>query len=105
LALATKIKCKFKLKSKSDRKDYHKWPTTVKVLTSQGTYSKRVEYPKGAPKNMLTSEELDAKFMRLAQNILGKDVAEQLKASVNQLEQVSDIAELTSLLIPAQLAC
>ena len=104
LDLAAKIKCTFKAKSESDRKDYHKWPTTVEVVTKQGTYSKQVEYPKGAPKNMLTNEELDAKFMRLAQNALGEDAARELKRTVSRLEQVSDITELTSLLIPAQIA-
>jgi 2-methylcitrate dehydratase PrpD len=102
LDLAVRIKVTFGLKSESDRKeDFHKWPTTVDIATNRGTFSKRVEYPKGSPKNMLTDPELDAKFMRLAQNVLGEDAARELKITVSRLEQVSDITELTSLLIPA----
>jgi len=102
--LAAKIKCTFKAKSESDRKDYHKWPTKVDVATDRGIYSKQVEYPKGAPKNMLTNEELDAKFLRLARSVLGEDAARELKLSVSRLEQVGDIAEVMSLLVPAPLA-
>lgn len=99
LELAAKIRCTFELKSESDRKDYHKWPAMVEISTNRGTYTKRVEYPRGSPQNILTNEELDEKFLRLAQNVLGEDKAKDLRALVNRLEQVSDIAELSSLLV------
>jgi 2-methylcitrate dehydratase PrpD len=102
LELASKIKCKFELKSETDRNDYHKMPANVEISTNQGTYSKRIEYPKGSPQNMLTINELDAKFMRLTQEVLGEDRAKDLKALVNRLEKLSDLAELSSLLIPSK---
>jgi 2-methylcitrate dehydratase PrpD len=104
LKLAEKIKCTFASKSEKDRQDYHKWPTIVSIVTNQGTFSKQVEYPKGSPKNMLTPEELDSKFIHLAQNSMSEDAAKQIRSVVNRLEQLSDINELTSLLAPLQVA-
>lgn len=104
LNLAAKITCTFESKSEQDRNDYHKWPTTVEIVTNHGTFSKKVKYPKGSPQNMLTSEELDSKFMRLAQSAIGEEAARQIRTLVNQLENVNDVNELTSLLALPQIA-
>jgi len=104
LKLAEKIKCTFASKSEKDRQDYHKWPTTVDIVTNQGTFSKQVEYPKGSPKKMLTPDELDSKFMHLAQNSMSEDAAREIRSLVSRLEQLSDITELTSLLASLQIA-
>lgn len=39
----------------------------VEVSTSQGTFTQRVDYPKGEPENPLSSDEVKNKFMMLAE--------------------------------------
>ena len=71
-----------------------KFPAIVEIVTKAGDkYSARVDYPKGDSKNPMTSEELVAKFHRLAAawpEDRRKRVVEQAMA----LEQVDNVAAL-----------
>lgn len=101
LALAEKVQCAFQEKPEGESvKDVHKWPASVQVITRSSAYSKRVEYPRGSPKRMLTDEELETKFLSLAEPAIGKENARTVKDTVMMLEDLHDISELTALLKP-----
>ena len=97
LALAKKVRCVFEEKSESES-DARKWPSTVKVKTTDGTYSKHVQYPKGSPENIMSEQELDDKFVHLARFTLDEERTIAVRKLIGRLEQLGNISELTSLL-------
>lgn len=99
LGLAEKVECSIQEKPESEAiMDVHKWPATVQVVTGSSTYSKRTEYPRGSPKKMLTGEELDSKFLSLAEPVIGEENARKVSEIVQSLEDLDDISKLTALL-------
>jgi 2-methylcitrate dehydratase PrpD len=99
LDIARKVHCSFQAKSESEHmKDVHKWPATVEVITDGTTYLKHIEYPRGSPKNMISYDELRAKFLSLATPVIGEGKANRTVAIVNTLEELDDISKLTVLL-------
>ena len=76
-------------------------PAVVQVTTTDGRrLIKSVEWPKGALQNPLTATEWEAKYLSLAAPVMGHERAAQLSQLVNNLEDLTDTAELTELLRP-----
>jgi len=57
-----------------------------------------IEFPKGAPQNPLSKEELDAKFLKLATGAMNKEAAGILLEHLNNLENLDDSSTLISLI-------
>jgi 2-methylcitrate dehydratase PrpD len=74
-------------------------PEVVTVRLKNGRYyAHEVSVAKGAPENPMTMAELTAKYRDCASLVLPLEVVERSRQMVNQLEEVSDIAELADLL-------
>lgn len=72
-------------------------PTHVLVRTKKGkTYEKRVDYPKGEPRNPLTDEELYDKFVEWSS--LSKGRADEIWTTLLKLEEIEDVSEFMGLL-------
>ncbi|MDT8436825.1 MAG: MmgE/PrpD family protein [Gemmatimonadota bacterium] len=70
----------------------------VEIDTADGrTLHRRLDYPKGDPRNPLGDAELEAKFEALAALTLSDAAAARLKDAVWNLESAGSVAELMSL--------
>jgi 2-methylcitrate dehydratase PrpD len=75
------------------------FPTSVQVTTEKNAvFTERVDYPKGDPRNPMTQEEVEAKFMRLALTVIKEDRVHEIIKMIDKLEVLKDITELTKLL-------
>ncbi|HEX4329238.1 MAG TPA: MmgE/PrpD family protein [Burkholderiales bacterium] len=63
-------------------------------------YVSQVDYPKGSIQNSMSDDELRAKFDSLAEPVLGKARASEVAAMVADIENVTDVRNLTRLLGP-----
>ncbi len=80
------------------------WPHTlaeVRVTLNDGQVL-RARYDSGVPASDLNAQQtrLDAKFMSLAEPVLGRGQAEQLAGAVASLDRVDQLGELTRLAVP-----
>lgn len=74
-------------------------PTLVEIKTRNGeSYTKRVSYPKGDPRNPLTDEELFEKFLRWAGPSLTEERAYEIEDAIFELDRLDDVSEFTELL-------
>jgi 2-methylcitrate dehydratase len=70
----------------------------VEIETTDGrTFSTRLDYPKGDPRNPLTDTEIEAKFDALAAPVMTDAAAARLKEAVWSLEQLGSVTELMAL--------
>jgi 2-methylcitrate dehydratase PrpD len=76
-------------------------PGRVTVRTVDGReLTAEVLYPKGNPANPLTEDEFKAKFMDMAERVLGHDQADELYQRACDLPRVGDLSELAPLFSP-----
>ena len=76
-------------------------PGRVTVRTTDGReLTAEVRYPKGNPANPLTEDEFKAKFMDMAERILGFEQADELYRRARDLRSESDVAKLAPLMSP-----
>jgi 2-methylcitrate dehydratase PrpD len=76
-------------------------PGRVTVRTNDGCeFTEEVLYPKGNPANPLTEDEFKAKFMDMAERVLGHDRADELYQRARDLARVGDVSELAPLFSP-----
>ncbi len=68
-------------------------------LTNGETLNKERAYPKGDPRNQLSTEELKQKFDILAEGILDDSQKEAVFEAVYDLENISEIGDLMRLLV------
>jgi len=74
-------------------------PGRVTVRTTDGrAFTHEVMYPKGNARNPLTEAEFKAKFMDMAERVLGHDQADRLYERARELPNVGDVADLAPLL-------
>ena len=72
---------------------------TVEVVTKSGErYKERVPYHTGHYKNPMSDEDLEGKFLSLAQGFLSEAQISRLLDRLWNLEQVDDIGEVMGLL-------
>ncbi|MBI2986751.1 MAG: MmgE/PrpD family protein [Deltaproteobacteria bacterium] len=70
------------------------------TLTDGRVFEMQEEYQRGNPENPLTAAELTDKFRRLASSVFSRARTEEVINTVSRLDELEDVAELTSLLIP-----
>lgn len=71
--------------------------TQVEIILESGKrFSKRVELPKGDPRNPLGREELEGKFRDLVSGILGMGKTERLLSNIRGLESMRDVSGFIS---------
>jgi 2-methylcitrate dehydratase PrpD len=76
-------------------------PGRVIVRTADGRrLTAEVLYPKGNPHNPMTEDEFKAKFMDMAERVLGYDQADELYRRARELRAISDVADLATLFSP-----
>jgi 2-methylcitrate dehydratase PrpD len=74
-------------------------PAEVTLTTKDGrTFSKRMLYPPGHPRNPLSREELDEKFMFWSTKVISQDQAVRLHQAIMRLDEVGDVNEVGALL-------
>ncbi len=72
----------------------------VVIKTTDGReFEKKLDYPKGDPRNPLTDDEIAGKFSALAEGIAKPDDVERMRAAVNSTEEFDDIRHLMSELV------
>jgi 2-methylcitrate dehydratase len=70
----------------------------VEIETTDGrTLERRLDFPKGDPRNPLTDAELEAKFDALAAPVLSEAAMRRLKDAIWHLEERDSVTELMSL--------
>jgi 2-methylcitrate dehydratase len=75
-------------------------PADLEIRTKAGkTYRGRNDHPKGDWRNPMTDEELQRKFRRLANPVVGEGRADEIIKTVMDLENAQDITRLMSLLV------
>ncbi len=70
---------------------------TVSVKLAGKTYSKKVEHPKGFPKNKMTDEEVEEKFRRMAEPLLSKKKIQEILDCIWNLDQLKSVRTLLPL--------
>ncbi len=76
-------------------------PGRVTVRTKDGRdLTAEVLYPRGNPNNPLSEDEFKAKYMDMAERVLGHDQADELYRRARDLRSVRDVADLAPLLSP-----
>ena len=76
-------------------------PGRVTVRTKDGReLTDEVLHPSGNPGNPLTEDEFKAKFMDMAERVLGHDQADELYRRARDLRRVGDVADLAPLFSP-----
>jgi len=74
------------------------YPFRITVTTTSGEqHVSAVHYAKGHPKNPLTDQEVEAKFRRLAEPVLGPGKASKVVNELWKLESIKDVRELLQL--------
>ena len=83
------------------RKASGSMPGRVTVRTGDGReLTAEVLYPRGNPKNPMAEDEFKAKFMDMAERVLGYDQADDLYWQARGLRSISDVADLAMLFSP-----
>lgn len=73
-------------------------PSRVTITTVSGkSFSKRVDVPKGDPRDPMTEEEIGVKFHALGDSVLGKDRCEALARAILSMESLADAGEIARL--------
>ncbi len=71
----------------------------VETVAGQ-SYEKRVEFAKGGPNNPITREEVENKFRKLAGKVLSEEKVRDLYLTIQNLDKVSSLSELSQCLVP-----
>jgi 2-methylcitrate dehydratase len=70
---------------------------TVK-LSSGKVVSKQVDYHKGHPKNPMSDQDVEEKFLRLTRKILDKNHARRILDAAWNLEKAKDVSKVVSIM-------
>ena len=77
-------------------------PSRVTITTTAGqSFTKRVDVPKGDPRDPMTAEEIGVKFHALGDGVIGKGACDKLAAAVLGMEKIGNVRELTALTVKA----
>ncbi len=75
-------------------------PSRVTISTKGGkSFSKRVDVPKGDPRDPMTAEEIGVKFHALGDGVIGKGKCDALAAAILGMEKIPNAAELLKLTV------
>ena len=73
-------------------------PAAVEVRTNRGIFLKEVPYPTGDPENPMSWDQVVEKFIPMASNVIGKEKAECTAASIDGIDKMNNVTDLTELL-------
>jgi 2-methylcitrate dehydratase len=74
-------------------------PSRVTITTGDGaSYSKRVDVPKGDPRDPMTEDEIAVKFNALGGDVVGADRCEKIRACVMEIDKADNLDELFTLM-------
>jgi len=77
-------------------------PSRVTITTSDGkSYAKRVDVPKGDPRDPMTAEEIGVKFRALGESVIGAPACAKLAESILTLEKIGNVRDFTKLSVKA----
>lgn len=75
-------------------------PSQVTITTTSGkSFTKRVDVPKGDPRDPMTAEEIGVKFHALGDSVIGKAACDQLAATILSMERVGNVREFAKLTV------
>ena len=74
----------------------------TRITSSQGTFERYVRIPRGEPENLLTREELKAKFDALAAPWLGANRRDALAEALLAIDEADDVAEILRMTRPVE---
>src|ERR1700756_5359433 len=67
-------------------------PSQVTISTTAGkSFTKRVDVPKGDPRDPMTAEEIGVKFHALGDSVIGKGACDKLAAAILGMEKIADV--------------
>ncbi len=66
-------------------------PAAVEVTTRRGVFSREVLYPKGDPRNPMSWADVTQKFMKQAEPVLGRTLAQEIVERTNAIEKEADM--------------
>lgn len=70
-------------------------PNLIEIITKDGKrFSKKINYPKGHPKNPMTDKEVEIKFKTMADNILPPGQTDIILDKLWHLEYIKDVREV-----------
>jgi 2-methylcitrate dehydratase len=70
------------------------------ITTKQGmSYRKRVDYPRGDPRNPMTDQELEDKFRSMASEYMSEAQMKEVIDAVYKIDKLKDIGKLMKLLV------
>ncbi len=73
-------------------------PAAVEVTTRRGTFRREVRYPKGDPRNPMTWEDVERKFMQQAVPAIDEGLAGRIVEYTQNIERETDIRDFAALL-------
>ena len=74
-------------------------PSRVTITTSDGrSYTKRVDVPKGDPRDPMTEEEIAVKFNALGAGVVGEERCRELRKLIMSIENEPSVARLMELM-------
>jgi 2-methylcitrate dehydratase len=80
-------------------------PSRVTITTTAGaggkSFTKRVDVPKGDPRDPMTAEEIGVKFRALGESVIGKEPCGKLADAILRLDTIGNVRELTGLTVRA----
>lgn len=77
-------------------------PSQVTITTTDGkSFTKRVDVPKGDPRDPMTEEEIGVKFMALGKSVIGESACKTLASTIMKMESLGDVKELTAKTVKA----
>jgi 2-methylcitrate dehydratase len=75
-------------------------PSQVTITTTdKKSFTKRVDVPKGDPRDPMTAEEIGVKFTALGKDVIGEGGCKKLAATIMKLDTLSHASELTALTV------
>ena len=70
-------------------------PCEVSIRTTDGaTFTDRMDYPMGDPRNPMTPKQMEDKFDALAEGVLSPPMLDRAKAAIADTENAPTITEL-----------
>lgn len=75
-------------------------PSRVTITTTGGkSFTKRVDVPKGDPRDPMTAEEIGVKFHALGDGVIGKEKCDALAGAILRMETLADVRSLLPLTV------
>lgn len=99
------LKTEMKVKIEKDEKAQKVWeeqksladviPTTVRVTTNKGEFTRHCEVAQGAPQRPLTYSEVEQKFTDLVSKRIGFERGSEIIETIKRIDRIDDIRKLT----------